>query len=105
MPPNNRATKFSNLVSNDIEIDTRKIIKSQNLDNYVLTVKDNSTHATEFGNEEHDDTTKNSNSDDIYNIVSKTSNPSINIHNSHENLNKLSQNDLISIWAGSDLYC
>ena len=101
----NGATEFSNPVSKDFEIDSKKIAKRTEIDEFDSKNMKKSTHATEFSNVSYHDTTKNSNSDDIYNIVSKTSNPSINIHNSHENLNKLSQNDLISIWAESDLYC
>jgi len=140
---NNRATKFSNLESNGIEIDTRKIVKSQNFDEFALSVKanaspatefsnaesngieigarrivksqnsegfthlvmDNSTPATEFSNEECDGATKYSNSHDMHNIRSKPTNPSTNKPITHENPNKSSKNDLISIWAGSDLYC
>ena len=62
MTPNNRATKFSNLGPNDIEIDADKDIKSQNFDEYALLVKDNSTPATEFSNVDCDAATKIGNS-------------------------------------------
>ena len=103
--PKDRATKFSNSESNDIEIDADEDVKSQNLDEFDLSVKDNSTPATEFSNVQYDEATKNSNSNDMHNIMSKLPNPSTNKPISHENFNKSNQNDLISIWAGSDLYC
>ena len=50
LPPNNRATKFSNLESNDIETDADKDLKCQNFDESTLLDKENSTPATEFSN-------------------------------------------------------
>ena len=100
MTSNNRATKFSNLESNDIQVDTGKDVKCHNLDIYVLTVKDNSTHATEFSNVQNNGATKYSNSE-MHNIMSKPLNPSTNEPINHENNNKSIQNDLISLCAGS----
>ena len=71
--PKDRATKFSNSESNDIEIDADEDVKSQNLDEFDLSVKDNSTPATEFSNVQYDEATKNSNSISMHNIMSKAS--------------------------------
>ncbi len=38
----------------------------------------------------------------MHNIMSKPLNPSTNEPINHENFNKSIQNDLISLWAGSD---
>jgi hypothetical protein len=96
------ATEFSSAESNGIEIDAREIIKSQNSGVFVLSVKDNSTSATKFSNVQYDEATKNSSSTDHINIAKYSLNPSINNQMNHENLNKSTKNDLISIWAGSD---
>ncbi len=61
LPPNNCATKFSNLESNDAENDVNKYAKYQNSDEFALLVKDNSTPATEFRNVECDAIAKNGN--------------------------------------------
>ena len=103
LPPNNRATKFSNLESNDDENDVDKYVKCQNSDEFALLVKDNSTPATEFSNVECDAATKNGNSRNPINITTCSSNLSNNVLSSCENLNKSIQNDLISEWAGSDV--
>ena len=105
LTPNNRATEFSNAESKGIEIDAGKDIKSQNSEGFTHLVMDNSTPATEFGNEGCDGATKYSNSTNHINITNYYPNSSTNKQNTHENSNKSIQNDLISIWAGSDLYC
>ena len=56
----------------------------------------NSTPATEFSNVEYDAATKNSNSRNPINITKCSPNPSTIKPISHENLNKSTQNDLIS---------
>ena len=65
----------------------------------------NSTLATEFSDPEFNGATKNSNSDNVHNIMSKPQNSSTNKPINHENFNNSTKNDLISQWAGSDLYC
>ena len=76
IPPNNRATEFSNLESSDIETDADKDLKCQNSDEFALLVKDNSTPATEFSNVKCDATTKNGNSKNPINITKYSPNPS-----------------------------
>ncbi len=100
-----RATKYSNLQSKGFEIDFDKEVEVPILDKNPSLIKDNSTHATEFSNVECDAATKNSNSSNSIHITRYSPNPSSNTPISHENLNKSIQNDLISEWAGSDLYC
>lgn len=68
----------------------------------LIFVNDNSATATEFSNEECDGATKYNNSKNPINITKCSPNPSTNTPITHENLNKSSKNDLISIWAGSD---
>ncbi len=99
---NNRATKFSNLESNGIEIDAREVIKSLNSEEFTHMAKDESTPATEFSNVEYGAATKNDNSRNPINITKCSPNPSTIKPFSPENLNKSIQSDLISIWAGSD---
>ena len=102
LPPNNRATEFSNLESSDIETDADKDLKCQNSDEFALLVKDNSTPATEFSNVECDAATKNGNPKNPINITKYSPNPSSNKSISHENPKKSNVNGLISEWAGSD---
>jgi hypothetical protein len=62
------ATVFSNLEANDVEIDTREVMKSQNSEEILHTIKDKSTPATKFSNVLSDFATKNSNPDEIHQI-------------------------------------
>jgi len=101
LPSNNRATKFSNLESNDDETDVDKDIKCQNSDESTLLDKENSTPATEFSNAEYGAATKNDNFRNPINITKCFPNLSNNILSSCENLSKSNPNDLISEWAGS----
>ena len=70
MTPNTCATKFSNFDSNDVETDVNKDVKCQHFDEFALLVKDDSTLATEFSNPELNGAKKNSNSDNVHNIMS-----------------------------------
>jgi hypothetical protein len=71
------ATEFSNAESNDGERDARKIIKSQNSDEFVLSVKGNSVPATESSNVQIKDAMKNSNLDEIHDTELNSINISI----------------------------
>ena len=81
------ATKFSNLQFNRPESDPCKKVKSLNLDGGSSSVKDESTHATEFGNVLRDDTMKNSNADEIHNIELNPINISLDRPAEYKNLN------------------
>jgi hypothetical protein len=71
----------------DLEIDARKVKKSQNIVEYDLSVKGNSIHATEFSNDLENDDTKNSNSNEIHDIELNTINISSGRALEHKNFN------------------
>ena len=54
------------------------------------------TCATKFSNPEFNGATKNSNSDNVHNIISKPPNSSTNKPINHENFNNSTKNDIIS---------
>ena len=101
---NNQATKYSNSQFKSLECVDREGVKSLDLDKSSSSVDHDSTPATEYSNVECDTATKNSNSNNSINIARCSPNPLTNTPISHENLNKSIHNDLISQWAGSDLY-
>jgi hypothetical protein len=58
-----------------LKLIVKRFAKRTEINEFDLKNMKISTPATEFSNVSYHDTTKNSNSDNIYNIVSKTSNP------------------------------
>ena len=96
------ATEISNVGLDELEIDATKNVQTQDTVEYDLSVKDNSTLATEISNIQSYDATKNSDSSNSINIARCFPNPLTNTPISHENPDKSIQNDLISEWAGSD---
>ena len=91
-----RATEISNMDSNDIEIDARKVKKSQSIVEYDLSVKDDSTPATEFGNVRDNCAAKNSNFQNIVNITKYPENLSKNVLDMSESFNISSDKTLLS---------
>ncbi len=85
-----------------MESNAGKIVKSQNIDEFDLSVNDNSTPATEFSNEKCDGATKNSNPDEIHNLGPNPINISLDSEIEHGNFIKSIKNSLIFQWAGSD---
>lgn len=90
------ATKFSNLDSDNLEIDAEKDVKGPNFAEYILSVKDKSTSATEFGNVPSDGATKNSNPYEIHDIELNPINISIVGTVEDETFNYSIKNTLLS---------